>query len=45
MRHFFAAGAVPRFAGRMAEATGTAPLVAMAGVVERGATGVVSTGA
>jgi hypothetical protein len=37
MRHYFSTGAIPRLAGGVVEATGPAPLIAPARVVERGA--------
>jgi hypothetical protein len=43
MRHFFAASAVPGLAGCVVEPAGAALLIAPAGVLERGAPGVLST--
>lgn len=45
MRHFLAAGAVAGLAGGVVEAAGAAPLIAPAGVLERGAPGALSAGA
>ena len=44
MRHYFSVRAIPGLAGRMAEAPGPAPLIALAGVVEGCAPGVLGTG-
>ena len=44
MRHFLAARAVPGLAGGVVEPAGAALLIASAGVVKRGATGVRRTG-
>ena len=44
MRHFLVTRAVVGLTGRVVKATGPAPLVAIAGTVERGATGVLRTG-
>jgi len=43
MRHYFSARAIAGLAGGVAEATWTAVLIAPTGVVERGATSVLST--
>jgi hypothetical protein len=43
MRHDFSARAVPGLPRGMAEATGPAALIAMTGIVERGAPCVLST--
>jgi hypothetical protein len=45
MRHYLSARTIPGLAGGVVEATGPAPLIAMAGTVERGAAGVLRTGA